>query len=148
MHERECSIQRRHQKLIEIAPSPSLSPELKNKMIDASLALAKKLKYEGLATIEFLVNVEKNDFRFVVSQIETAFLKSVEAGSFLTIETEILEIRRASSVWWQQIMDETDVVATQRVRAAITNRDGKPIRAPKEITDALMPFLSSFKNDE
>ena len=95
-----------------------------------------------------LHQIEKNDFRFVVSQIETAFLKSVEAGSFLTIETEILEIRRASSVWWQQIMDETDVVATQRVRAAITNRDGKPIRAPKEITDALMPFLSSFKNDE
>ena len=59
LHERECSIQRRHQKLIEIAPSPSLSPELKNKMIDASMALAKKLKYEGLATIEFLVNVEK-----------------------------------------------------------------------------------------
>ena len=95
-----------------------------------------------------LHQIEKNDFRFVVSQIETAFLKSVEAGSFLTIETEILEIRRASSVWWQQIMDEKDVVATQRVRAAITNRDGKPIRAPKEITDALMPFLSSFKNDE
>ena len=95
-----------------------------------------------------LHQIEKNDFRFVVSQIETAFLKSVEAGSFLTIETEILEIRRASSVWWQQIMDETDVVATQRVRAANTNRDGKPIRAPKEITDALMPFLSSFKNDE
>ena len=95
-----------------------------------------------------LHQIQKNDFRFVVSQIETAILKSVEAGSFLTIETEILEIRRASSVWWQQIMDETDVVATQRVRAAITNRDGKPIRAPKEITDALMPFLSSFKNDE
>ena len=65
LHERECSIQRRHQKLIEIAPSPSLNLELKNKMIDASLALAQKLKYEGLATIEFLVNVEKNDYRFI-----------------------------------------------------------------------------------
>ena len=78
------------------------------------------LEHAGIA----LNQIEKNDFRFVVSQIETAFLKPVEAGSFLTIETEILEIRRASSVWWQQIMDETDVVATQRVRAAITNRDG------------------------
>ncbi len=102
------------------------------------------LEHAGIA----LNQIEKNDFRFVVSQIETAFLKPVEAGSFLTIETEILEIRRASSVWWQQIMDETDVVATQRVRAAITNSEGKPIRAPKEITDALMTFLSSFKNDD
>ena len=102
------------------------------------------LEQVGLALHE----IEKNNFRFVVSQIETAFLKPVEAGSFLTIETEILEMRRASSLWWQQIMDETDVVATQRVRAAITNRDGKPIRAPQQIIEALTPFLSSFKNDE
>ena len=102
------------------------------------------LEQVGLALHE----IEKNNFRFVVSQIETAFLKPVEAGSFLTIETEILEMRRASSLWWQQIMDETDVVATQRVRVAITNRDGTPIRAPKQIIEALTPFLSSFKNDE
>ena len=102
------------------------------------------LEQVGLALHE----IEKNNFRFVVSQIETAFLKPVEAGSFLTIETEILEMRRASSLWWQQIMDETDVVATQRVRVAITNRDGKPIRAPQQIIEALTPFLSSFKNDE
>ena len=102
------------------------------------------LEQAGLALHE----IEKNNFRFVVSQIETAFLKPVDAGSFLTIKTEILEIRRASSLWWQQIMDETDVAATQRVRIAITNRDGKPIRAPQQIIEALTPFLSSFKNDE
>ena len=102
------------------------------------------LEQVGLALHE----IEKNNFRFVVSHIETAFLKPVEAGSFLTIETEILEMRRASSMWWQQIMDENDVVATQRVRVAITNRDGKPIRAPQQIIEALTPFLSSFKNDE
>ena len=102
------------------------------------------LEQAGLALHE----IEKNNFRFVVSQIETAFLKPVEAGSFLTIKTEIMEIRRASSLWWQQIMDETEVVATQRVRVAITNREGKPIRAPQQIIEALTPFLSSFKNDE
>ena len=95
-----------------------------------------------------LNELEKNNFRFVVSQIETAFLKPLEAGSFLTIETEIIEMRRASSLWWQQILDETEVVATQRVRTAITNRDGKPIRAPQQILESLTPFLSSFKNDE
>ncbi len=102
------------------------------------------LEQAGMALHE----IEKNNFRFVVSQIETAFLKPVEAGSFLTVETEILEMRRASSLWWQQILDENEVVATQRVRTAITNRDGKPIRAPQQILEALTPFLSSFKTDE
>ena len=102
------------------------------------------LEEAGIALHE----LEKNDFRFVVSQIETTFLKPVKAGSFLTIETEILEMRRASSLWWQQILAETEVVATQRVRTAITNRDGKPIRAPQQILESLTPFLSSFKNDE
>ena len=95
-----------------------------------------------------LNELEKNNFRFVVSQIETAFLKPVEAASFLTIETEIIEMRRASSLWWQQIVNKTDVVATQRARVAITNRDGKPVRAPQQIIEALTPSLSSFKNDE
>ena len=95
-----------------------------------------------------LNELEKNNFRFVVSQIETAFLKPLEAGSFLTIETEIIEMRRASSLWWQQIVNKTDVVATQRARVAITNRDGKPVRAPQQIIEALTPSLSSFKNDE
>ena len=95
-----------------------------------------------------LNELEKNNFRFVVSQIETAFLKPVEAGSFLTIETEIIEMRRASSLWWQQIVNKTDVVATQRARVAITNRDGKPVRAPQQIIEALTTSLSSFKNDE
>ncbi|MCH1513865.1 MAG: acyl-CoA thioesterase [Acidimicrobiales bacterium] len=95
-----------------------------------------------------LNELEKNNFRFVVSQIETAFLKPVEAGSFLAIETEIIEMRRASSLWWQQIVNKTDVVATQRARVAITNRDGKPVRAPQQIIEALTPSLSSFKNDE
>ena len=57
-------------------------------------------------------------------------------------------MRRASSLWWQQIVNKTDVVATQRARVAITNRDGKPVRAPQQIIEALTPSLSSFKNDE
>ena len=102
LHERECSIQRRHQKLIEIAPSPSLGPELKNKMIDASMALAKKLKYEGLATIEFLVNVEKNDFRFIECnprlQVEHTVTESV-----LFIDIVKAQIQIASGKTLKQI---------------------------------------------
>ena len=57
--ERECSIQRRHQKLLEEAPSPVLSGELRAKMGEASVAACKKLGYSSAGTIEFLL--DKND---------------------------------------------------------------------------------------
>ncbi len=65
MHERECSTQRRYQKIIEIAPCPGIKSDLKEKMFEASLKLIKEIKYEGLATIEFLVDFKKADFRFI-----------------------------------------------------------------------------------
>ncbi len=93
LHERECSIQRRYQKLIEIAPSPSLNLELKQRMIDDSLALTKKLKYEGLATIEFLVNVEKNDYRFIECnprlQVEHTVTESVLSLDIVKAQLQI-----------------------------------------------------------
>ena len=54
--ERECSIQRRHQKLIEEAPSPALTPELRERMGAAAVALCEAVRYENAGTIEFLLD--------------------------------------------------------------------------------------------
>ena len=59
--ERECSIQRRHQKVVEEAPSPVVSPELRERMGSTAVALAEKLGYVGVGTVEFLV--DDADFR-------------------------------------------------------------------------------------
>ena len=109
LHERECSIQRRYQKLIEIAPSPSLSLDLKKNMIDASLALGKKLKYEGLATIEFLVNIKKNDFRFIECnprlQVEHTVTESV-----LSVDLVKAQLQIASGKTLEQIkLDQSNI---------------------------------------
>ncbi len=58
--ERECSIQRRHQKLIEESPSPAVDVELREKMGAAAVKGAKGVRYEGAGTIEFLLDKEKN----------------------------------------------------------------------------------------
>jgi len=62
--ERDCSIQRRHQKLIEESPSPAVSPELRQRMGDAAVSAAKSIRYEGAGTIEFLLDAN-NDFYFM-----------------------------------------------------------------------------------
>ncbi|MCX7909603.1 MAG: acetyl-CoA carboxylase biotin carboxylase subunit [Ignavibacteria bacterium] len=60
LNERECSLQRRHQKLIEEAPSPIVTPELRNKMGEAAIKGAKAVDYIGPGTIEFLVDEDLN----------------------------------------------------------------------------------------
>ncbi len=56
LYERECSIQRRYQKVIEEAPSPSITPTLRERMSEASVALAQAIGYVGAGTIEYLVD--------------------------------------------------------------------------------------------
>jgi acetyl-CoA carboxylase biotin carboxylase subunit len=60
LNERDCSIQRRHQKLIEESPSPIVDDELREKMGAAAIKGTKAVNYEGAGTIEFLVDKEKN----------------------------------------------------------------------------------------
>lgn len=60
LSERDCSIQRRHQKLIEECPSPFMTDELREKMGNAAVAAGESIKYEGVGTVEFLVDKYRN----------------------------------------------------------------------------------------
>lgn len=60
LSERDCSVQRRHQKLVEEAPSPFMTPELREQMGAAAIKAAKAVNYEGVGTVEFLVDKHRN----------------------------------------------------------------------------------------
>ena len=80
-------------------------------------------------------------YRFVVNRIETSFDRPVRGGETITVETEVVEFRRASSVWRQRLLRGDEVVARQELRAAITNTGGRPVRVPTDVTEALAPYF-------
>ncbi len=79
--ERECTLQRRFQKLVEIAPSPNLNPALREQMLQAALTLARSTGYQSLGTFEFLVDDQSADLPFVF----------IEANPRLQVEHTVTE---------------------------------------------------------
>ncbi|KAJ8922649.1 hypothetical protein NQ315_007681 [Exocentrus adspersus] len=64
LYERDCSVQRRHQKVVEMAPAPHLDPKIRQQMTDLAVKLAKHVGYENAGTVEFLCD-EQNNFYFI-----------------------------------------------------------------------------------
>ena len=65
LHERDCSVQRRHQKVIEIAPSPNLSEKIRTDLWSAALAIGNTVSYANAGTVEFLVDADREEFYFI-----------------------------------------------------------------------------------
>ena len=101
--ERECSIQRRHQKIIEESPSPRISEDTRNKMGEAAVKLAKKIKYESAGTVEFLFDDKTEEFWFLEVntrlQVEHPVTEEVTG---IDLVCEQLKIARGESLDFNQ----------------------------------------------
>jgi acetyl/propionyl-CoA carboxylase alpha subunit/acetyl-CoA carboxylase carboxyltransferase component len=95
--ERDCTIQRRHQKIIEIAPSPGLPPKLRDRICEAAVRVAGSVNYSNLGTFEFLVNAvdlnEDSSFAFIEAnprlQVEHTVTEEVLGLDLVRIQLEI-----------------------------------------------------------
>jgi len=99
LYERECSIQRRHQKLIEEAPSPFLSRKEREKIKGVVLKIAKYIKYKSAGTIEFLVDEEKNFYFLEVNprlQVEHPITEKITGVDIVKEQIKIAETEELS----------------------------------------------------
>ncbi len=65
LYERDCSVQRRHQKVVELAPAPNLDPAIREALCDAAVKIGQAVGYENAGTVEFLYDVDAQDFFFI-----------------------------------------------------------------------------------
>lgn len=65
LHERDCSVQRRHQKVVEIAPSVGLDDEVRKDLCDAAIRISKAIDYNNAGTVEFLYDIDTDDWFFI-----------------------------------------------------------------------------------
>ncbi len=107
--ERDCSVQRRHQKVVEIAPSVNLPQELRQKICDAALRLAKTAGYQNAGTVEFLVDADSAEFYFI------------EVNPRIQVEHTVTEV-----------VTGIDIVRAQLLIAQGKKLHEEPIRIPRQ----------------
>ena len=145
--ERDCSVQRRYQKVIEEAPAPCLSDELRTGLHEAGVKFAKHIGYRSLGTVEFLVDVEREEFYFLEMnariQVEHPVTEAISGLDLVALQIAIAE---GKPLGFSQVEIRQKGYAIEcRLNAEDIHDDFRP--APGRVTLAWFPSLNGLRVD-
>jgi acetyl-CoA carboxylase biotin carboxylase subunit len=144
LSERDCSVQRRHQKLVEETPSPFMTDELRNAMGDAAVQAAKAIKYEGVGTVEFLVDKHRNFYFMEMNtriQVEHPITEEV---IFHDLIREQIKVAGGVSISGQNYFPQLHAIEC-RINAEDPHMDFRP--NPGKITSLHLPGGNGLRID-
>jgi len=145
--ERDCSVQRRYQKIVEEAPAPNLSEQLRDGLCRAAVDFARHIDYRSLGTVEFLVDVARDEFYFLEMnarvQVEHPVTEMVTGLDLIELQIAIAEGR-------QLPMSQDDIVITGhalecRLNAEDPDREFAP--SPGRVDNAWFPWSPGLRVD-
>lgn len=99
LFERECSIQRRNQKIVEESLSPSIQPETRRRLVDAAIRAARSVGYSGVGTVEFLVDAEERIYFLEMNtrlQVEHPVTEMITGLDLVALQLDVAEGRELS----------------------------------------------------
>jgi acetyl/propionyl-CoA carboxylase alpha subunit/acetyl-CoA carboxylase carboxyltransferase component len=137
LHERDCSVQQRHQKVLEIAPAPRLDPKLRERILDDAVRIARAAEYLNAGTVEFLVSPETGEHFFIECnpriQVEHTVTEQVTGVDLVEAQFRIASGASLDSIG----LGEQSAIGAPRcyaVQARVVARGGGAITAYKEPT--------------
>ncbi|MFD8568484.1 carboxyl transferase domain-containing protein [Streptomyces sp. NPDC059639] len=147
--ERDCSAQRRHQKLVEIAPAPALDATVRDRLVDAALGLARAARYQGLGTVEFLVRDE--EFVFIEAnprlQVEHTVTEEVTCVDLVAAQLRIAAGDTLAALGLDVPPPVRGFAVQVRVNAEVTDPDGSVRPSAGRITRYDVPTGPGIRVD-
>jgi acetyl-CoA carboxylase, biotin carboxylase subunit len=145
--ERDCSIQRRYQKVVEEAPAPGLSDALREGLLQAAILYARRIGYQSLGTVEFLVDVERDSFYFLEMnariQVEHPVTEAVTGLDLVALQIAIAEGQPLALR--QEDIAMTGHAIECRLNAEDVAAGFRP--CPGRVTDVWFPSLPGLRVD-
>ncbi|MEO1043405.1 MAG: carboxyl transferase domain-containing protein [Pseudomonadota bacterium] len=143
LFERDCSVQRRHQKIVEIAPAPHLSDKVRQRLYDDACRIGQACHYQGIGTVEFLLDTTTEEYVFIETnpriQVEHTITEEITGVDLVAIQLDLARGRtlRDLGLLHDSIRRRNGYAIQLRINAETMNTDGSMAPTSGEVTDYL-----------
>ncbi|MEM7741743.1 MAG: carboxyl transferase domain-containing protein [Pseudomonadota bacterium] len=143
LFERDCSVQRRHQKIVEIAPAPHLSEKTRQALYDDALRIGRACGYQSIGTVEFLLDVTTGEHVFIETnpriQVEHTITEEITGIDLVALQLDLARGRSLAQLdlTQERIKRRTGYAIQLRINAETVSTDGSMSPASGQVTDYL-----------